>query len=152
MGMISEIGLRKDDYLCQLEQQWNQEDHVTQTTRKYRGQKIYHFVYHELIMAARYRGFVSYQEIAKMMGLPSRGSYMGKELGIILGEISEDEISNGRPMLSALAVSVNGEPGDGFYSWAKDLGRFDDASEDRRQFWEREKQAVYEAWKVDLSD
>jgi hypothetical protein len=117
---------------------------------KYRGQKIYHIVYHELIMAARYHGVVTYQEIARLMGLPLSGNHMGHELGWILGEISEDEVANGRPMLSALAVGVSGEPGDGFYTWAKDLKRLlDDSKEGRQQFWEQEKQAVYETWKVD---
>jgi len=37
---------------------------------KYRGTKLYHLVFNELITAARYRGTVTYQEIAKMMGLP----------------------------------------------------------------------------------
>jgi hypothetical protein len=125
---------------------------MTQNTEKYRGKKIYHFVYHELIMAARYRGVITYQEIAKLMGLPMSGNYMGKELGEILGEISTDEVNNNRPMLSSLAVGVSGEPGDGFYTWAKDLRRLkDDSKEGRKQFWEQEKQAVYETWKVDIS-
>ena len=118
---------------------------------RYRGKTIYHFVFHELVMAARYRGLVTYQEIAKMIGLPMSGSYMGHEVGWILGEISEDEIANGRPMLSALAVGVSGEPGDGFYNFAKELGRLqEDSKEARRQFWEEEKKAVYDAWKVDI--
>ena len=126
---------------------------MTQNAGKYRGQKIYHFVYHELIMAARYHGVITYQEIARLMGLPMSGNYMGKELGEILGEISEDEIVNKRPMLSALAVGVSGEPGDGFYNLAKELGRLhDDSKEGRQRFWEQEKQAVYEAWKIDISE
>jgi hypothetical protein len=103
-------------------------------------------------MAARYRGLITYQEIARLMGLPMTGNYMGHEIGEILGEISEDEIANGRPMLSALAVGVSGEPGDGFYTWAKQLGRLhDDTKEGRQRFWEQERLAVYEAWKVDIS-
>jgi hypothetical protein len=125
---------------------------MTPATGHYRGKTIYYIVYHELIMAARHRGNVTYQEIAKLMGLPMSGNYMGSELGWILGEISEDEIANGRPMLSALAVGVSGEPGDGFYTWAKNLGRLkDDSKEARQQFWEQEKRAVYEAWKVELA-
>lgn len=119
--------------------------------RKYRGQQIYHFVYHELVMAARYCGVVRYQEIARMMGLPVTGSHMAREVGQILGEISQEEVANGRPMLSALAVDVKGDIGEGFFILARDLGRLhDDSAEARRQFWEQEKQAVYKAWKVDL--
>ena len=65
---------------------------MTEDTGKYRGQKIYHIVYHELIMAARYHGVITYQEIARLMGLPKSGNFMGKELGEILGEISADEV------------------------------------------------------------
>ncbi len=65
---------------------------MTQNTSKYRGQKVYHFVYHELIMAARYRGLITYQEVARLIGIPMSGNYMGKELGEILGEISTDRV------------------------------------------------------------
>ena len=52
-------------------------------------------------------------------------------------------------MLSAIAVGVSGLPGDGFFAWAQDLGRFEDSEdkEARRRFWEEEKRAVYETWK-----
>ena len=121
-------------------------------TCKYQGQKIYHFVYHELVMAARYRGLVTYQEIAKLMGLLLTGGHMAREVGQILGEISQDEIANGRTMLSAIVVGVSGEPGDGFYNLAKELGRLhSDTKEARLLFWEQEKQAVYDAWKIDIT-
>ena len=120
---------------------------------KYRGTKLYHLVFNELITAARYRGTVTYQEIAKIMGLPMRGSYMGSQTGIILGEISEDELKNGRPMLSAIAVGVNGKPGSGFFAWAKELyGLEDDPEVEEETFWKDECAKVYETWKVDLSE
>lgn len=114
---------------------------------KYRGTKAYHLVYNELIAAARYRGTVTYQEIAQLIGLPLSGNYMGLEVGHILGEISEDEHLQGRPMLSAVAVGVSGEPGEGFYILARGLGKLDDDSEDgKRRFWATEKAAVYKVW------
>lgn len=116
---------------------------------KYRGMKFYAKVYSELITAARYRGTVTYQEIAMIMGLPLSGNHMQRETGQILGEISEDEVSNGRPMLSAIAVGVNGLPGDGFFSLAKQLGKLK-PDEDEDQYWKNEKQAVYDTWKVEL--
>ncbi|MBN1451643.1 MAG: hypothetical protein JW963_11560 [Anaerolineales bacterium] len=101
-------------------------------------------------MAAQYHGLVTYQVIAKMMGLPSSGNYMAHELGIILGEISEDEVRKGRPMLSAMAVGVSGEPGEGFYTLAKELGLLqDDSPEEKRQFWEEQKARVYETWRAE---
>jgi hypothetical protein len=124
---------------------------MSQNTSKYRGHKIYHLVFHELLTAARYRGLITYQEIAQLMGLPMTGNYMGHEVGFVLGEISEDEVAHGRPMLSALAVGVSGEPGDGFYTWAEDLGRLkDDSKKAHKQFWDQERQAVYDTWKVEI--
>src|SRR5438067_6628245 len=103
---------------------------------KYRGSKVYLLVYSELINAARYKGSISYQEIAAMMGLPLQGNYMSSETGQILGEISEDEFMNGRPMLSAIAVTLKGQLGSGFFGLAKLLGKLDDDSEEKKQlFW-----------------
>ncbi len=118
---------------------------------KYRNTKEYHLVYTELIAAARYRGTVTYQEIAKIMGLPMRGSYMGSQIGHILGEISEDEVKAGRPMLSAVAVNVQGAASAGFFNLARELGKIGgDSSDEETAFWEKEKAAVYETWKVIL--
>ena len=120
---------------------------------KYRGTKLYHLVFSELITAARYRGTVTYQEIAKIMGLPLSGNYMGREIGEIIGEISEDEVKQGRPMLSAIVVGVNGKPGAGFFIWAKELyGVSDDDEFDEETFWKEECSKVYETWKVDLTE
>jgi len=47
--------------------------------------------------------------------------YMAKELGICLGAISEDQDRLNKPMLSAVAVQVDGEPGSGFYTMAHTL-------------------------------
>jgi len=120
---------------------------MTIVADKYRGTKTYHRVYCELITAARYRGTVTYQKIAQLMGLPTVGGYMAKQVGHVLGEISEDEHLQGRPMLSAVAVGVSGEPGNGFYLLARDLKKLkDDSAEARKLFWESEKIAIYEEW------
>lgn len=113
---------------------------------EYRGTQLYTLVLAELVSAARYRGVTTYQHIAGIMGLPSSGQHMGRQVGSILGEISEDEVKHGRPMLSAVAVGVSGEPGPGFYAAAKELGRTL-ADVPGRAFWERERDAVYETWK-----
>jgi len=39
---------------------------------------------------------------------------MGREVGEMIGEISREEVQNGRPMLSAIVVGTSGVPGDGF--------------------------------------
>jgi hypothetical protein len=115
---------------------------------KYRGKKEYLLVYAELILAAKYRGIIQYQEIAQILGLPKSGNYMGSMIGYILGEISDDEVANGRPMLSAIAVGVKGLPGEGFYALARQLGRLKD--DNNQAFWEKERQNVYKTWGIEL--
>src|SRR5437764_15237002 len=90
---------------------------------KYRGSTKYFHVLAELVRAAQYQGLTTYQDIAFIMGLPLQGSHMGAEVGHILGEISEDEVEAGRPMLSSLAVSIKEKPSEGFYNLARRLGR-----------------------------
>lgn len=113
---------------------------------KYRGKAVYHLVYAELIAAAQYQGVTTYQDLAGIMGLPLRGNLMGFETGYILGEISEDEGRAGRPMLSAVAVDVNGRAGPGFFKLARQLNRLS-ADGDETAFWESERKAVYATWK-----
>ncbi|OFV85926.1 MAG: hypothetical protein A2620_07190 [Acidobacteria bacterium RIFCSPHIGHO2_01_FULL_67_28] len=121
---------------------------TTTGTSKYRGSKEFFLVYAELITAARKRILVGYQTVAQLMGLPLRGQHMGREVGRLLGEISEDEDRLGRPMLSALAVSMAGIPGDGFFKLGRSLGKLSGSTiKAERDFWEKERNAVYEAWK-----
>jgi len=79
------------------------------------------------------------------------GSYgfMGREVGEVLGEISEDEVAAGRPMLSSVAVGVNGKPGPGFYVLAHRLGFLSTKDEDV-SFWEDQCIASYKAWRRPL--
>src|SRR5262249_6960595 len=90
---------------------------------EHRGTKQCALIYAELIAAARHRGTVTYQELAELVGLPIVGAHMGSEIGAYLGVISEDEVRQGRPMLSAIAVNVEGKPGGGFYGLAKELDK-----------------------------
>ncbi len=117
---------------------------------RYRGTTDYIRVLAELVHAAEYRGVTTYQDLAVIMGLPLVGAYMGRETGHILGEISEDEVVAARPMLSAVAVSVSGKAGPGFFALARDLGRFSGDPADEENFWRQELQAVYATWKRPL--
>lgn len=118
---------------------------------KYRGSKEHFLVYCELIRAARHRGTVTFQEIAEIMGLPLSGGHMAAEVGQMIGAISVDEHGYGRPMLSAIVVSVRDLPGKGFFDLARELGRLqDDSEEGERRFWEEEKKAVYAKWQKDF--
>ena len=72
---------------------------------------------------------------------------MAAEVGQMLGEISQDELDHGRPMLSAIVVGVRGSPGPGFFDLARECGKLQDDSREREQrFWADEKEAVYTAW------
>lgn len=109
--------------------------------------KEYFIAYSKLINAARHQGFTTYQEIAQATGLPTAGSYMGAQIGELLGIISANEKKQGRPMLSAIAVGTSGKPGSGFYSWAKELGFFKEG-DDEQIFWENECKKIYDEWKI----
>jgi len=120
---------------------------MTVVSDKYRGSKEYLLVCCELAKAARCRGTTTYQAIAQILGLPLTGDYMGREIGKVLGEIAEDEVSHGRPMLTAVAVGVSGLPGPGLFNLARALGRLqEDSKEAEARFWEEEKEAVYATW------
>ena len=116
---------------------------------RYRGTTVYYHVHAELVRASQYRGLTTYQDLAVIMALPLSGSHLGSETGHVLGEIAEDEVGAGRPMLSAVAVSVTGRPGPGFFALARDLGRLREG-EGEQAFWEAECRRVYEAWRRPL--
>lgn len=120
---------------------------MTAIGERYRGTKEYSLVLYELITAARYRGTASYLKIARILGITQPGHHMAREVGQILGEISEDEHSRDRPMLTALAIGSAEEPGEGFYELARRLGKLEsDNPEDCYKFWVKERAAVYEEW------
>ena len=117
---------------------------------RYRGTTKHFHVLAELVRTAQYRGVTTYQDIAVIMGLPQSGNHMASEVGRVLGEISEDEVEAGRPMLSSVAVGVKGKPGPGFFRFASQLRRFS-AGDDEDEFWEQERAETYDAWKRPLS-
>lgn len=116
---------------------------------QYRGTTVYIHVLAELVRAAQYRGLTTYQDMAVIMGLPQSGNLMGRETGEILGEIVEDELNAGRPMLSAVVVGVGGRPGHGFFDLGRQRRRFTEGQTEE-QFWAAEREAVYAAWRRPL--
>ena len=80
--------------------------------------------------------------------MPTAGSYMGGEMGRLLGTISENEVQHGRPMLSAIAIGVSGKPSGGFVSLARKLGLFNDG-DDEEIFWKNECEKIYDEWKIE---
>jgi hypothetical protein len=123
---------------------------MTTTGSKYRETKEFHLVYYKLITAAQSQEVVYYKGVAKILGIETPGHHMAREVGQILGEISEDEHRAGRPMLSALAVASSGFPGEGFFKLARRVGKLSSTnSDDERDFWLAERNQVYDTWKVD---
>lgn len=117
---------------------------------KYRGTREYFLVHRELVNAAQYRGTVTYTEVARILGISQAGHHMARQVGEVLGEISEDELRCGRPMLSALAVGATGEISDGFYQWAVTLGALQDASQQgKERFLSSTRKDLYETWRED---
>lgn len=116
---------------------------------EYRGTPTYQRVYGELVRAAEYRGLTTYQHLAVIMDLPLSGNLMGKRIGQILGEIVDDEVAAGRPMLSAVVVGTNDWPGAGFFACAREKGRLAEGQSEA-DFWAAEREAVYEAWRRPL--
>lgn len=120
---------------------------MTTVGSKYRGTQEFLLVYRQLITAAQYRGLVTYTQVARILGIHSLGHNMARQVGQVLGEISEDEHNTDRPMLSAVAVGSGGMPGEGFFVLARRLQKFTGAnSADERRFWETERERVYEVW------
>jgi hypothetical protein len=118
---------------------------IDMTEYKYYETANYYLIYSELIQAARRGGTLTYQEIANLVGLPLRGSHMAAEIGHLIGAISANEVKCGRPMLSATAVGVSGEPGGGFYKLAEGIGLLQEG-DDYEKFWQDQKQTVYRTW------
>ncbi len=119
---------------------------MTVVPDKYRGTGAYRAARQALISAARDRGTVKYIEIVQIAGLPTSGNVMSRELGQVLGEISEDEHLDGRPMLSAAAIGADGAPGGGFFGLARLLGKLDDSPDNEQRFWISELKSVHDHW------
>jgi hypothetical protein len=116
-----------------------------QAQRSYRGRREYDDVRNLLLEASRSRGTVSSFEVARVLNLSPTGNQTGREEGLVLGDISEDEVKARRPMLSALFVKQNGTPGFGFFEWAWELGKFR-LGDDEHDFLERTKEEIYQYW------
>jgi hypothetical protein len=114
-------------------------------SRKYFGNEIFLKVYSKLIRTAHKRKTIYYKDVAEIMGLPIRGEHMAREVGQILGEISEWEHDEGRPLLSAVVIREDiGIPGEGFFKLARELGKFQGQNE--QDFWQNELQDVHNIW------
>jgi hypothetical protein len=97
-----------------------------------------------MIRRAMARNVISYSELVSQISRIRLDPHDAR-LDHFLGEISSEEDSKNRGMLTVLVVHKSGdlEPGKGFYELASSLGR--DVS-DREKCWAEELQRVYEIW------
>jgi len=107
-------------------------------------------IYKKLIDVARSQNLISYDDLNKQLNLgldftmpPDRD-----RIGRWLSAISEHEVKAGRHMLSALVVHKAGEgvgdPGKGFYEYAKELGVY--VGGDDLGFWAQEVKWLHKWW------
>ena len=113
---------------------------------KYRGTPEYDRAKAELILAAKYMGVWSYRGISTILG-GITGNQLGREAGLLLGAIAEDEFRAGRPLLSCVMATTKGrnDPGKGFFPLARTLGLLADG-QDEAAFLEKERKATYKTW------
>lgn len=81
---------------------------------------------------------------------------MANEVGHFLGEICQEEVRCGRPMLSAVVVRKDtAHPGKGFIEMAKILGVYKGRTPRGKKlygkalaFWQNQLEDVYDTWSV----
>jgi hypothetical protein len=114
---------------------------------KYRGSDEYRLTYETLLVTARHYDEIMYRKIGELIAVPLSGHHIAQEVGQVLAEISEDEFEAGRPLLGAIAVSINGLPGRGFFTLARTLGLLGSSEfVDEWTFWHAEESKVYDFW------
>ena len=103
-------------------------------------------IYRELKQLAKSEKITCYSSIAPLAGLDMTNPAHRREIGEILGEISQHEHDAGRPLLSAVVISRDTNmPGEGFFKLARDLSLF--MAEDELSFFTKELEKVYAQWR-----
>ena len=98
-----------------------------------------------LIELARRRGITNYTEAGRWVGLDMSWEVARIQIAQLLDIINEDEVIQGRPMLSALVIYKDeGRPGSGFFKCARGLGKL--VGNDEDGFWANEVKAVHKWW------
>jgi hypothetical protein len=88
---------------------------------------------------------VFYSELAPIVGIDTENPHFGALIGRILDDVNRIEFDQGRPLLSAIAISKDGNmPGHGFFECARELRRY--AGKDNLGFWVEELRRVHDYW------
>jgi hypothetical protein len=106
-------------------------------------------VFTQLVEIACIRDTISYYELAALFGLDFHKAADRVELSNVLNEISIQEDSLGRPLLSAVVVHPEtGYPSQGFFLLARELtyNHFDD----ERSYYYRELKRVHDFWESNI--
>jgi hypothetical protein len=116
---------------------------------RYRGRKEYALIYLTLITAAIKKEHVTYDDISNIMyGKPIQGPGMAGQIGYLLGEININELKYNRPLLTAVVINKNNNPGPGFFDFAIDIKKLHENStnNDKEAFYKEELAKVYATW------
>lgn len=103
-----------------------------------------------LISRAKLGIIIHYGSLNQLLDTPYdlTNSYERHLLGEDLGEISEFEHSQGRPLLSAIVVAEDSNlSGVGFFEMAERLELFDPSKISKKKFLAQEQNKVFEYWK-----
>jgi hypothetical protein len=106
---------------------------------------MYQAIYRKLQETAAAQTTVPYEELMQLAELNPFDRTDWTRLLQLLAQIDRREHRQGRPLLSAVAVSPYvGISGAAFFQQAETLGRYAGGSEPR--FWQEERDRVYAAW------
>jgi hypothetical protein len=100
----------------------------------------------ELEQAATGRTVVTYGQLGSRVGVDLDDPAARTVLSSVLGEISDTEVKNGRPMLSVLVVQSESQvPGPGFFALGQLLSQVHDG-EDQDTFAFRQMRTVWDQY------
>jgi hypothetical protein len=109
-----------------------------------------------LIERARKGNTIYYESLNQLIGSPYNlhNSCERHQLGVELGDVSQFELSQGRPLLSAICITqLEKTPGVGFFEMAAELEDsngnklFDPSKESKKKYLKREQEKVFDYWK-----
>lgn len=108
-------------------------------------------IYNRLVELARNERLTTYSDISPLAGLSMDDDADRDKMSQLLAEILTHEVTQGRPLLTAIVVHRGNDnnPGEGFFAIATKFRRFNGSREPlaRLEFWVRQVQEVHGYWK-----
>ena len=110
-------------------------------------------IYTRLKQAAREKRFIGYSDLSAAIELPLTDSNNVHTLNVMLEEIADHELANGRPLLVAIIVNENTNmPGAGLFHYAKRKGLMKQKDKDNLTFFVAEAKKVHDFWSAQPPD